>query len=265
MDPQSSASGDGDLYDVFISHCGADCKRDFAVWLKTELERVGVRCFFDEHSLKVADNAEDRMLHAMQTAKYGVVILSMQFFEREWCMKELLTFVTRGNVIPIFYNSFEEVQAARKGAIDREVWKAFGRFNWTSEDYNKAAKGALVHTGVRLAEDGWWNSCIRKVRTTMLRLLDKVDGGLTISEDELFVAQNQHLQALKSLLGLPVVREAADLVGGAQEVGIVGVKGMGGVGKTTLAKKLHDEPDVRECFDGGVCWLEVGPQPSTLR
>jgi hypothetical protein len=62
-------------YDVFISHCGADCKRNFAVWLKLELERVGARCFLDEGSLQAGDNAPEKMLDAMQTAEYGVVIL----------------------------------------------------------------------------------------------------------------------------------------------------------------------------------------------
>lgn len=70
------AANEAGDYEVFISHCGADCKRDFAI-LKKELERVGVKCFFDEESLKVGDKADDKMLEAMQTSEYGIVILSL--------------------------------------------------------------------------------------------------------------------------------------------------------------------------------------------
>jgi hypothetical protein len=73
-----------DGYDVFISHCGADCKRDFAVWLKEELERAGVCCFFDEESLRIGDEAAGKMLEAMDTAAYGIVILLPGFFLQEW-------------------------------------------------------------------------------------------------------------------------------------------------------------------------------------
>jgi hypothetical protein len=113
--------------------------------------------------------------------------------------------------------------------------------------------------GVKLAEEGWWHSCIRRVRDEVLRLLGKVGGGLRISEDELLVGQEDHLGELKRLLGVP--QEGVVGTSGTQsagEVGIVGVKGMGGIGKTTMAKKLYDEADVREWFTGGVCWLEVG-------
>jgi hypothetical protein len=47
----------------------------------------------------------------------------------------------------------------------------------------------------------------------------------------------------------------------AREVGIVGVKGMGGVGKTTLAKQLYNDADVRSCLSGRVCWVEVNEKP----
>jgi hypothetical protein len=59
-------------YDVFISHCGVDSKRNFAIFLKEELERVGLRCFFDDASLKVGDKAADKMLDAMECATFGV-------------------------------------------------------------------------------------------------------------------------------------------------------------------------------------------------
>jgi hypothetical protein len=89
-------------YDVFISHCGMDCKKDFADLLRDDFERAGVRCFFDEHALVVGDVAADMMLVAMEEATYGVVIISPGFWEREWCMKELETFVRRGKIVPVF-------------------------------------------------------------------------------------------------------------------------------------------------------------------
>jgi hypothetical protein len=81
-------------YDVFISHCGADCKRNFAVQLKNELERGGqLRCFLDDRDLRLGDDAAATMCTAMETAKFGVVIVTEGFFNREWCIKELETFL----------------------------------------------------------------------------------------------------------------------------------------------------------------------------
>jgi hypothetical protein len=62
-------------YGVFIGHCGTDCKRDFAVWLRKELEAAGIRCFLDETDLQLGDVAFEQMLAAMRTAHYGVAIL----------------------------------------------------------------------------------------------------------------------------------------------------------------------------------------------
>jgi Leucine-rich repeat (LRR) protein len=148
------------------------------------------------------------------------------------------------------------------------VWSSFERFVRTEEEYRRAV--GFNSTGLRLsAEDGWWNTCIRKTRNEALRLLGKVQGGVRISEDDLVVGQHEHTVELKRLLGLPqqeplarasAARETERIL---KEVGIVGIKGMGGLGKSTIAKKLYDDPDVREWFTGGLCWLEVGPNPST--
>jgi hypothetical protein len=277
----------GDFYDVFISHCGKDTKRGFAVWLKTELQRVGLQCFFDESSLRGSDWAPDKMLAAMESAKYGIVVLSPGFFSQEWCMLELLTFVRRGKIFPVFYPSYEEVDNARKRAFEKEVWQTFDEFVKSREEYEEAANARF--TGLRLDSfDGFQNVCIRAVRDEILKLLDKSVGGLRLTEDDLLVGQQEHLQNLKKLLGIPRdmaknARSRADsqqplgrpsriaegsgsscaaVVTESGEVGIVGVNGMRGVGKSTLARMLYDDPDVREWFGKNLSWLKVGQQPS---
>jgi hypothetical protein len=256
-------------YDVFISHCGVDSKRDFAILLKTELERVGLRCFFDDASLEVGDKAADRMLEAMENARYGVVIISPGFYTREWCVKELQTFVRRGNAVPIYFPAYSVVQEAKKEAIEQKVWMTFKNFVRLEEEYLEAVGPSITGLDV-LSVDGWWNVCIRQARDRLLALLEKTGGGPRLSEDDVLVGQEEQSRRLKELLGLPAQGASASRVVAAagaisESVGIVGVKGMGGIGKSTLAKKLYDDPEVRAFFGNNVCWAEVGQNPSEAK
>jgi hypothetical protein len=164
-------------YDVFISHCGKDSKRDFAVWLKKELELAGVRCLLDERDLKLGDPAADTMLKAMAEAKYGVVILSKGFFEQEWCVKELETFLGRKNVLPVFLGMAPgELSGVLESVRGKRVWEGFERFSWTEAEYLGIVEEAGKHTGLRLeAVDGFWDACIRRLKSELLFLLDKLD------------------------------------------------------------------------------------------
>ncbi|HEY76402.1 MAG TPA: hypothetical protein G4O00_09510 [Thermoflexia bacterium] len=54
------------------------------------------------------------------------------------------------------------------------------------------------------------------------------------------------------------------LDGRGEAVGIVGVRGMGGIGKSVLAAALAHDPQVRAAFPHGVVWLPLGREPDLV-
>ena len=66
--------------------------------------------------------------------------------------------------------------------------------------------------------------------------------------------------------------KAALLEGGIERVGVtgsarqlVGVQGMGGIGKTVLAAAACHEADVQAAFADGIVWITIGQEPNLLR
>ena len=75
-------------WDVFISHAGED-KETVARPLATALSQRGLRVWYDEFALRLGDSLRRSIDHGLSRSRYGVVILSPSFFEKEWPQKEL--------------------------------------------------------------------------------------------------------------------------------------------------------------------------------
>jgi hypothetical protein len=75
-------------YDVFISHASED-KIDFARPLAELLQSKGAKVWFDEAVLKWGVSLRRNIDAGLSAAKFGVVILSSNFFKKEWPQREL--------------------------------------------------------------------------------------------------------------------------------------------------------------------------------
>lgn len=80
--------------DVFICHATED-KETVAHPLAEALQRNGLEVWYDEFSLTAGDSLRESVDNGIKNSKYGVVIFSKSFFEKEWTRKELDAFYAR--------------------------------------------------------------------------------------------------------------------------------------------------------------------------
>ena len=74
--------------DVFISHATED-KDAVARPLAEELQRRGIRVWYDEFVLRLGDSLRREIDRGLGSCRFGVVILSHQFFAKKWSQHEL--------------------------------------------------------------------------------------------------------------------------------------------------------------------------------
>lgn len=74
--------------DVFLSHASED-KDDIARPLKEALEARGLSVWFDEIRIKVGQSIRQEIEKGIAHARFGVVILSPDFFAKQWTQAEL--------------------------------------------------------------------------------------------------------------------------------------------------------------------------------
>lgn len=103
-------------HDVFVSHANKD-KEDFVEDLYKSLNKLGVDIFYDKESLEWGDNWKDKILNGTKNAEFAIIVISENFFDREWTERELSEFLNRQNkngqklILPIIHNiSVEELK-----------------------------------------------------------------------------------------------------------------------------------------------------------
>ena len=96
-------------WDVFISHATED-KADVAGPLAAALERAGISVWVDKDQIRLGDSLRAIIEHGLAHCRFGVVILSPAFFEKEWTQKELdalFALETTGRkkkILPVIHN-----------------------------------------------------------------------------------------------------------------------------------------------------------------
>lgn len=99
-------------YDVFISHTSED-KPTLVSSLAEELRNFGVEVWYDEFSLELGDSLSRSIDKGLANSRYGLVVLSEAFLNKEWPEYELRGLITRENqgvkvILPIWHKISKE-------------------------------------------------------------------------------------------------------------------------------------------------------------
>ncbi len=96
-------------FDVFLSHANVD-KQNIVDELNNSLEKLGVKIFYDKKSLEWGDKWKERILEGTKKSEFAIIVISKNFFDREWTEKELNEFLNQQNrngqkfILPIVHN-----------------------------------------------------------------------------------------------------------------------------------------------------------------
>ncbi|XP_024044202.1 disease resistance-like protein DSC1 [Citrus clementina] len=235
MASSSSSSGN---YEVFLNFRGEDTRRSFTCYLYDALnERKKIRTFIDDEGLGRGDEISDALLNAIQGSKISVVIFSKDYASSKWCLNELVKILecknTNGQiVIPVFYGvspSNVRHQEETFGNGFKELKKQFEEKAEMVLKWKNALTGTSHLAGLESTKFSNDAQLVNKIVEDVLKNLEKA----TVATDSSngLVGLNSRIEQIKPFLCMDL----------SDTVQIVGIWGMGGIGKTTLATAIFNQ------------------------
>ncbi|XP_024026391.1 disease resistance-like protein DSC1 [Morus notabilis] len=237
-------------YDVFLSFKGEDTRNTFTSHLYSALERKKIKTYIDEKSLERGDKISPALVEAIWKSKISIIIFSKNYASSSWCLMELVHILERHTenkhmVIPIFYEVDPSHIRKQEGSYGDTFLKHEARFNDSMEILQKWIDALRESANL----SGWDSRVIRPESKLVEAIVEDVLRKLNSDQSSNFTFEglfgiDKHIERIKGLLNVS-----------SPKVQIVGIWGMGGIGKTTLAEvvfnKISSEFEAR-CFVANV-------------
>ncbi|XP_039170350.1 disease resistance protein RPV1-like [Eucalyptus grandis] len=233
----------GGEYQVFLSFRGLDTRRGFTNSLYHALVDAGIRVFIDDEELRAGERISDKLLQAIDLCKLYIPIFSKNYASSPWCLRELAKMVENTSkskedrkkvILPIFYDVKPD-DVKLKTTLYRN---AILNLKQKIEDQKKKFRSKDVET---------WQQALKEVDGTRGWELEKYLGHgdliKSVVKEVVIRLMTRQRQVTKDLVGMEdriaAINNLLDIHSGG--VLLIGIYGMGGIGKTTLAKIIFNQ------------------------
>ncbi|XP_068322752.1 disease resistance protein RPV1-like [Pyrus communis] len=219
-------------YDIFVSFRGEDTRLGVTSHLHEALRQKKIETYIDYRLNRGAD-IRPALLEAIEKSTVSVVIFSRNYASSSWCLDELVHMLKRKEkygqmVIPIFYDinpsdvgkqqgsyadAFSQLEKRFKSRIDKvHNWRAALKEASGISGFDHSSKTGTEADLVKKVVDTIWNILIRESSCDLKGL----------------VGIKTHIEQIELLL---CMNDTVDVC-------TVGIWGMGGIGKTTVAEAV---------------------------
>ncbi|XP_049931979.1 disease resistance-like protein DSC1 isoform X2 [Nymphaea colorata] len=231
-----SSNHGGFEYDVFLSFRGEDTRHTFTGLFHYILVLHGIHAYFDEEDLHKGERIEE-ILVAITRSKILVPIFSKRYSESHWCLKEVAKMVECQKdgrqekfIIPVFFDVDPKDVRCQSGPFEA----AFHRHQTERRDNLSEVDGwkhALTYVGGISGFDlksynGDQRELVNSITADMQNILATK---MPLYEKEYLVGLETRVEKMLKCLDFQ-----------SKHARIVGIHGIGGVGKTTLARAIYN-------------------------
>ncbi|XP_010439693.1 PREDICTED: disease resistance-like protein CSA1 isoform X2 [Camelina sativa] len=218
-------------YDVFLSFRGADTRHSFTCYLRDFLRRKGIDAFIDEELRR--GNDLSKLLERIEQSKISIVVFSENYANSAWCLEELAKIMDCKKtfdqvVLPVFYKvptCDVRYQTGSFGAPFERSEEVFQGFEHRVPAWKDALTAASQIAGYVLPERSPECEFVDKIAKETFKVLNK----LSPSE----------IQGLPGIESRVMELEKIMCFEEKTCVRVVGVLGMAGIGKTTVADCVY--------------------------
>ncbi|XP_068489490.1 disease resistance protein Roq1-like isoform X2 [Phaseolus vulgaris] len=225
----------GFTYDVFISFRGEDTRNTFIGHLRRELGRMGIKSFNDDRNMRIGESLSPALSKAIEESKIFIVVFSEKYASSTWCLDELVRIIERSKmkkkmhlVYPVFYHvdpSDIEHERNSFGKHMKAHEKEIGKESQRMQDWRSAFSQAAVDFQGRHISTGGQNP----------------------------VGLDACIEEVMSLLEMKPYDKT---------VNMLGIYGLGGIGKTELAIALYNT--ILQHFDAASFLSDVREKSSRI-
>ncbi|KAI9081637.1 hypothetical protein K1719_036373 [Acacia pycnantha] len=233
--PSSSTSTSAWTYDVFLSFRGQDTRFSFTSDLYNALRNERIHAFMDDLAIQKGEDISASLLHAIQISRIALIVFSKDYASSGWCLDELVQIMKCQEtqtqvVVPIFYyvdpSDVRHQRGSYGEAMERHE-QSLGRGSDRVLRWRQALTAAANLAGFNRTSFEYDYQLIEKIVADILR---KIDAGQLIIAD--------HPVGIESRV-LELTNEWSKKR--SEKVLIIGLCGMGGLGKTTIAKAIYNK------------------------
>ncbi|MED6219284.1 hypothetical protein PIB30_034402 [Stylosanthes scabra] len=229
---------------VFLSFRG-ETRTRFISHLYAALQRKGIRTYKDDKNLRKGDLISHELLKAIEESMFAIIVFSPDYASSSWCLDEICKIIECKDkqglqMVQVFYRVEPSDVRYQKGTFQKafEEHKQKGRHDSEKvQRWRNALNKVTEHSG--------WTY---KSEPDEAALVEKIAQGIFDFLIPKLPSSVKDLVGIKSRVEQVISKIGPEL----KDVRYIGIWGMGGIGKTTLARAVFET--IRSKFEV-VCFL----------